>query len=454
MHMDIDVMSEEQIDALLEDKITLEILTEEQSASLMKRLNDRIAKAELMLLQSKLETQGMQLELQELQAVDSKLSAETRTAEAYDFLEKVKAEKEHAESIKVNATALLNALMNAQQVPNLVQPKEYPKDGDKPVSFHFAAFMKDRAKGDFARTTRLSFEKALATLSEVLGEKPISDVTRQDVAGILGKLDGQAGKHGRTDLKRGTVQKYLSHTKTFFAWAEGQGLVKENPAEKVTAPLESRKASSNVARLPYSPAQLKKVFAAPLFTGCKSEKFVFEPGTAKVRDGRFWIPILGLYTGLRLGELEQLRPNDVVKHEGHWCIDVNEQDTKTTKTDGSVRLVPVHGELMRLGFLDYVKQRKSQKTLFEVRDYSKFWNDRFLNIHGLKTEKLVFHSFRHTFSSWIRTLPNSEVKNRLMGHAPTTTGEMYGRILTAAEIQMFLNLEPVFDLSALYPLKG
>lgn len=460
--LDIDSLSDEEFLGLANTEGVFKILSDGQQKAVVRRLNEHNLRAENEVLKldiTRLNTEKAGLHLKSLISGMKRSDAELAAAKSLHDgklheLQAVEAEKRatDAETVKVNVTDLLAALGNGDGLVRTPAKPKYPVGGELPVKPHIETFMKEREKAGFARTTRLSFEKALATLSDVLGQTPIYDVTRQDVAKILNKLEGQAGKNGRADLKRATVQKYLSHAKTFFAWAESRGLVNNNPAEKVMAPQESRKAAQTVDRLPYSNEQLRRMFNAPLFQGCNSERAVFAPGDVLVRDGRFWVPIVGLFTGLRLGEIEQLRPQDIKKHEGYWCIDVNTDDGKEVKTAESIRLVPIHPTLQAAGFLEYVSQRKKQfpkLSLFDKRNYSKFWNEQFLRRTGLKTEKLVFHSFRHTFSAWVRAIPNNETKNRLMGHAPDAMGEHYGRILTGQEIELFNNLPPVFDLTTI-----
>ena len=59
----------------------------------------------------------------------------------------------------------------------------------------------------------------------------------------------------------------------------------------------------------------------------------------------FWIPLIGLYTGMRLEEIAQIYVSDVRKAKGVWCIDVNEdKPDKHVKT--GARLVPLHPVLV------------------------------------------------------------------------------------------------------------
>lgn len=53
--------------------------------------------------------------------------------------------------------------------------------------------------------------------------------------------------------------------------------------------------------------------------------------------------------------------NDVMNVDGIWCFRVdNLNPNQTLKTDSSRRFVPIHSQLLALGLLDFIKERKGQ----------------------------------------------------------------------------------------------
>ncbi len=95
--------------------------------------------------------------------------------------------------------------------------------------------------------------------------------------------------------------------------------------------------------------QLRTLFAKPLFTSYAPPSDWGAGG-----DAAYWIPILGLYTGARIGELCQLAAADIEKTDGVDLIHITDQgEGQSVKTTAGRRLVPVHPELVRLGFLEY-----------------------------------------------------------------------------------------------------
>jgi hypothetical protein len=92
---------------------------------------------------------------------------------------------------------------------------------------------------------------------------------------------------------------------------------------------------------------------------------LYDPGTVLVRDHRYWVPLVALFSDARLNELEQLEVTDVQEGTGVTVLKIttlwdgdDPGDEKLIKTVAGERIVPIHPELMRLGFLDYVKQRR------------------------------------------------------------------------------------------------
>lgn len=154
---------------------------------------------------------------------------------------------------------------------------------------------------------------------------------------------------------------------------------------------------------------------------------------------RYWLPILGLYTGARLNELCQLTVKDVRDEDGIAFLDITDdaEDQKVKSASGR-RRIPVHRRLVEFGFLEFVsKQREAgENQLFlELKvdasgyrsgEFSKFFS-RYLKRIGVKTEKTSFHSFRHNFEDACRNggvLPH--IMNAIQGHAEQGMAGRYG----------------------------
>lgn len=122
---------------------------------------------------------------------------------------------------------------------------------------------------------------------------------------------------------------------------------------------------------------------------------------------RFWAVMLGAYTGARVGELAQLKLEDVVEMEGITCLSLREEKGQSLKTQASRRLIPVHAKLIEAGFLSYIKEvRKEHKSewfwremddILDKPDTASKWGQRVIErIKSQLPEGACFHSLRHT----------------------------------------------------------
>ena len=97
-------------------------------------------------------------------------------------------------------------------------------------------------------------------------------------------------------------------------------------------------------RYPFSEKQLRKLFSSPVYTGCKSASRRSAKGQHVIRDGKFWIPLIALYSSMRLGEIVQLLVGDIKSEHGVAYFDIcrGEGEKKQIKTASSMRRVPIH----------------------------------------------------------------------------------------------------------------
>ena len=144
---------------------------------------------------------------------------------------------------------------------------------------------------------------------------------------------------------------------------------------------------------------------------------------------RYWIPLIGCYSGMRLNEICQLYVDDVQHIEGIWCFSVNGAKDKRLKNTASERMLPIHPKLMELGFIEqWEKVTKAgatrlwpNLTWMDVNGYSNGfgnWYQRFNRRYVTTDPKKVFHSFRHLVTN---TLKQAGVQDsliaELVGHS-------------------------------------
>ncbi|MBP7722296.1 MAG: site-specific integrase [Alphaproteobacteria bacterium] len=222
------------------------------------------------------------------------------------------------------------------------------------------------------------------------------------------KLKGKA-QHAKT------INNRLAYLIALFTWAIRAGYYHgQNPFSNLI--IKGQKVSAS-RRHPFKEEELKALFLSPVFTGCKGKKASerLEAGEEIVKDALYWVPLIGLYSGMRLGEICQLYVADIRQEDGIYIFDVNDEgDDKALKTASSRRKIPIHNQLIKRGFLEYLAQMKKQKQvrLFPeiamgafAKTYSSTFTKRFWRLLlalQIKRQGLCFHSLRHTFIDGMR----------------------------------------------------
>ena len=183
--------------------------------------------------------------------------------------------------------------------------------------------------------------------------------------------------------------------------------------------------------MPYSAEDLKVIFG--------TERTIGKPYFKKLAytAADYWLPWLGLYTAARLEELGQLRTADVRHEDGVDYLAIEPGDGKKVKTKSSRRRVPIHPELIKLGFLGFVKDQRRAghaRLLPELKatsygsvtaGWSKFWS-RHTRSLGIDDPRKVFHSLRHGWKSAARSAMSEEVHDAITGHSNGSVGRSYG----------------------------
>ena len=166
----------------------------------------------------------------------------------------------------------------------------------------------------------------------------------------------------------------------------------------------------------WSHAELVAVFNAPLFIGLRSRRGWKTPGPYVLRDERYWGILIGSHSGMRRGEIFQLRVHHVVQdtETGIWYFNLMEQSLQL-KAEGSARWIPLHQNLLKLGLIEALVVGRGENELLlpegevgaEAKDVlddgddtaygSAFgkWFQRFKSEYGARKD-VVFHSFRHS----------------------------------------------------------
>jgi integrase len=142
---------------------------------------------------------------------------------------------------------------------------------------------------------------------------------------------------------------------------------------------------------------------------------------------------------MRTNEMCQILLSQVKKEKGIWFIFIEDSEETKVKTENAIRKVPLHPQLIDLGFVDYVTAQKKSKRgrlfweLSEDRDgfashVSRHYNQRFLPAVGVwKKYTKVLYCTRHTFINKLYSeMVDENVIKVLIGHEKEFTMKHYG----------------------------
>lgn len=346
-----------------------------------------------------------------------------------------------------------------------------------------AAYMRAKKPTWTPKTYRTHGPKLNLLAEYIGGDRPAEGVTRKDLMHFPDELLRLRRNHHTMPVKAfsarqtdnpeariaaSTATGILARTVALFGWAFQKGYISTNPAQNLSVTIPKQK-KGNKGRRSFTQAEIAQLFGSPLFTGCLSAARRTEPGTKVIKDDQFWLPVLGYYTGARLSELIQLHLTDIVVDSDFPHISINEDgpekpgdpDFKHVKSVAGLRIIPLHPDVMALGFAGFVdRQKKSagsrKRLFFRVKygadghpstPYSKKFG-RLLSKVGLDDPQLVFHSFRHTMLDSFRNSATSKfVVDRIIGHQDQSAAGQYGEGIslpvawaTLAELKIPLSL--------------
>ena len=320
-----------------------------------------------------------------------------------------------------------------------------------------AAFESDPGRIGRSGKTTVDYGLVFTALREVLGaDADIARISRDDIKRVRslflalppnatkrfrGKTLTQAAEAAARDgfpvLRTKTVNEHISKVATLMNWAVREEWLTKNPASG----LAIDGSADSKRREPFSTAQLNAIFQAPLFTGCTDDEAGYaKPGAVHPRRSRFWLPVICLFHGLRLNEAAQLSVDDIQDRDGLPIIAVRAaQRGQRVKSKAGTRVVPLHPEILALGFLDFVEKAReagAARLFPELRqdargyhsDAFQKWFSRFLASCGAARDGTSFHSFRHGWADRLREAGVPEDRRRALGGwADTGVDAGYGK---------------------------
>ncbi|MGV1834668.1 DUF6538 domain-containing protein [Rhizobium rhizogenes] len=304
----------------------------------------------------------------------------------------------------------------------------------------FVEMAGDRSLNNYSKADAREFKTVLLALppnwtkNKGLEKLPMKEASKRAIELSLEPMSGK------------NVNKVLGFVRAFWNWAEANyDDIPSNPFDGLNVKISGK---ARDERHPFTLAELSTIFRSPIYTGCLGVRYHNTPGDLIPSDqGVYWVPLVGLFTGCRSGEIIQLRPEDVKEEGGIAYIEVTDEgEDLSLKNSGSRRRIPLHQTLKDIGFLRFVEGQRKQKhkrlfpDLPKAADgtYSTAYSTKFgntLKALEIKHDRISFHSFRHGFEDACR---NSRIPldfvNALQGHAQQGMAGRYGNGLYGLQL--------------------
>ena len=218
-------------------------------------------------------------------------------------------------------------------------------------------------------------------------------------------------------LAVGTINRHLEHFDQIISWASDEG-IDVDPKLKPAKLRRKETKRSRDKRDAFTQDDRRRFFGHTLWA---------EPD--QPRDGNFWAPILGAYTGARRGEIAGLATSDFIEVDGIQCIHIRHNDLRRIKNMASDRVLPIHSHLIDLGLLQHVHDMRLRGSVAVFPDQgearSPIWGrrlGRFMRYAideqlGKDGAALSFHGFRHYVQNALdRNGVDDKVVRDVVGH--------------------------------------
>lgn len=289
----------------------------------------------------------------------------------------------------------------------------------QPLLTLFADWWKESKAIGLKPSTHDNYRNVMNKFIAFLGHDDAAKVTPPDVVGFKDhRLAAVNARTGKPTSAKTVKDGDLAALKAVLGWGKDNHRLTTNAAEGITLRLKKRKRSGGKA---FTDDQAKALLkASDSYQGKPREKH-------KLVLAKRWIPWLCAYTGARVGEMIQLRKQDVREEDGHYVIHID-PEAGTVKTD-EPRDVVLHSHLIEKGFPDFVASSEDGYLFIDppadedrvLRTLKARRNDmgEFARETVKDTSVQPNHGWRHRFTKvWGEAGLPERMMDYIEGHAP------------------------------------
>ena len=315
----------------------------------------------------------------------------------------------------------------------------------KKLSLLFDDWWQEAAQRGIKKSTYLSYKSTFENFIKFLGFDDMLSVRSTHVIAFKNyRLNTPSSKTGKCPSVKTVKDSDLAALKAIFGWALSNEMIKINPAADVTIKLGKQAKLRSKGFTDQEARSLLK--ASIIYRNPRESK-----GTEAAKR---WIPWLCAFTGARVGEIAQLRREDIRLEGDFWLIRIT-PEAGTQKTD-EAREVVLHPQLIELGFAAF-RNESPEGHLFIKKAQS---GDVLGPLQGLKNRLAEFarkivpdpnvmpnHGWRHRFKTIGRDAGiEMRVLDAIQGHAPRSVADKYGDISIKVIASAIYKL-PSFDIT-------
>ena len=324
------------------------------------------------------------------------------------------------------------------QAPAAVQPisqttKQASRAGSGKTSLTgiLADWWKEARATGRKPSTHESYSNTIDNFVALLGHDDAKQVTPEDVVGFKDhRLASTNPRTGKPISPKTVKDSDLAALKTLFGWAVTNKRLAANPAAGITIKLGKRK---RTRPLGFTDEEAKALLEAADIRQKGSEQ-------PKTFAAKRWVPWLCAYTGSRVGEMVQLRKQDVRKEGDLWVIHIT-PEAGTVKTD-EARDVVMHEHLVTKGFPDFAKNSRDDYLFITPKPDGSIrgpWRSRKNDLIEAARETVKDprvapnHGWRHRFKTvGIEAGVDHRVLDAIQGQKARTVAETYGDVTLKA----------------------
>ena len=276
-------------------------------------------------------------------------------------------------------------------------------------------------------STYESYRNTLAAFVAHLGHDDAGRVTGDHVVAFKDhRLSTPSKRTGKVPSAKTVKDSDLAALKTVFGWAVTNRKLAANPAAGITIKLGK---APRLRSKGFTDAEAVTILAAARD---------FQPGreAPKTAAAKRWVPWLCAFTGGRVGELAQLRREDVTQRDGHWVVRIT-PEAGTVKTN-EAREIVLHRQVVALGFPAFVMDAPEGHLFLKPSATG----DVLGPLQGLKNRLVEFsralvpdadvapnHGWRHRFKTvGMEAEVAPRILDAIQGQAARSVADSYGNV--------------------------